>query len=565
MKGPAALLIFVVVALLYASVGGLFSVYEVSEAREGEVVNVIRKTGEWILPLRHGDVVPSKPPLFHWASLLVPANSMSRELALRLPSIIAGALLVSITFVFAASWFGTAVGLIAAAVLCSSQGFASMATDGRVDMIFTLGLSWAIFIVIHDWFFKTEIRLGIAVPILVGLSVLAKGPLAYAVLLMSILPAVVISREWGIVRRYFFNPRWLIAVLIPSSWYLAASFKGGWSFLSRQLLFENVDRFVGTEGITSKPFYFYFKEIWLFSAPYSLLLLILLYFYFCRDKRQELRSLFSGNLVRALFFWILVPFLFYSFAVGKRAAYMLTLLPPLSILLALVIDRWTSELVKTPRRNLFRWLVVILGVVTVLPFVFYGALSHFGELISATLAKNVVVAVQRHTVWPIVVLGLGLSLISAISFYFGLIRGRRMSFVLGCCLLAQLGVLVFPVAWQIYKGDQRTYKYFAKLVADEPAVGASMTTFIKRRADESFDGFFFYYPKIVPLYVPEKIEEDVSLPEKPGLYLARQEWVHQQRDLWTARVRPILRGGRAIDSDEQQVVLFELAASSDSE
>jgi hypothetical protein len=40
--------------------------YTKGEAREAIVVWEIVHSGEWILPLRNGQIVPSKPPLFHW-------------------------------------------------------------------------------------------------------------------------------------------------------------------------------------------------------------------------------------------------------------------------------------------------------------------------------------------------------------------------------------------------------------------------------------------------------------------------------------------------------------------
>src|SRR5205823_14435150 len=41
-------------------------VYEGGEAREALVAREMLDTGDWILPLWNGSVVPSKPPLFHW-------------------------------------------------------------------------------------------------------------------------------------------------------------------------------------------------------------------------------------------------------------------------------------------------------------------------------------------------------------------------------------------------------------------------------------------------------------------------------------------------------------------
>ena len=65
---------------------GLPSFIGGSEAREAQVIEVILRSNEWVLPLRNG-IIPSKPPLFHWtgAALALIAGGVSEFLA-RLPS-----------------------------------------------------------------------------------------------------------------------------------------------------------------------------------------------------------------------------------------------------------------------------------------------------------------------------------------------------------------------------------------------------------------------------------------------------------------------------------------------
>ena len=51
--------------------------FDKQEAREALVVWEINRTGNWILPLRNGDEIPAKPPLFHWLGALV-SKSINR-------------------------------------------------------------------------------------------------------------------------------------------------------------------------------------------------------------------------------------------------------------------------------------------------------------------------------------------------------------------------------------------------------------------------------------------------------------------------------------------------------
>src|SRR2546428_12790699 len=65
----AAALVALAVVLAALPIGS--DVYEGGEAREGLVVREMLRTGDWILPLWNGSVVPSKPALFHCLAAVI--------------------------------------------------------------------------------------------------------------------------------------------------------------------------------------------------------------------------------------------------------------------------------------------------------------------------------------------------------------------------------------------------------------------------------------------------------------------------------------------------------------
>src|SRR5215210_4151766 len=73
--------------------------YTKGEPREATVVWEIYTTGEWILPLRNGHIIPSKPPLFHW---LGTGTSFARgeltEWTIGFPSALLGLVGVGLTY-----------------------------------------------------------------------------------------------------------------------------------------------------------------------------------------------------------------------------------------------------------------------------------------------------------------------------------------------------------------------------------------------------------------------------------------------------------------------------------
>src|SRR5947208_15036062 len=83
----AAALVALAVVLAALPIGS--DVYEGGEAREGLVVREMLSTGDWILPLWNGSIVPSKPPIFHWlaAGAAALAGAGVTEPTLRAPTI----------------------------------------------------------------------------------------------------------------------------------------------------------------------------------------------------------------------------------------------------------------------------------------------------------------------------------------------------------------------------------------------------------------------------------------------------------------------------------------------
>ena len=180
--------------LLLASRLGVCPVFQVSEAREGSVVLQIRATGEAILPLRHGEIIPSKPPLFHWFSVVLSSfDPAYQEIGLRLPSMVAAIGIVVLCSTLAGSLFGKSEQLLTAFVLLTTYGFVHLATDGRVDMVFCFFIVAAIVLWIRGAASCMSLGLPLTkmssfrlllVAFCAGLAILSKGPLGFALIVL---------------------------------------------------------------------------------------------------------------------------------------------------------------------------------------------------------------------------------------------------------------------------------------------------------------------------------------------------------------------------------------------
>lgn len=103
---------------------------------------------------------------------------------------------------------------------------------------------------------------------------------------------------------------------------------------------------------------------------------------------------------------------------------------------------------------------------------------------------------------------------------------------------------------QAIKGYTHSYREFALRVSE--VVKDNQVSIVKQLNDESFDGFFFYFARHISYVDPVKI------PNSPGYYLARREWLDQRSSNFHLRTQEILEGGRRTDLREERLVLFYL-------
>ncbi|NDC37159.1 MAG: hypothetical protein EBZ48_03800, partial [Proteobacteria bacterium] len=184
------------------------AVWGSSEAREAHVVALMQSSGEYILPLRNG-IVPSKPPLFHWlASVLLEGLPVAPITAARWVSVLA-ATVVLVQLCRLAGRFArifaphdtelhSMLSWLAPALMLTSYGFVTMATDARVDMCFAALVVSAVTALIGS-VSVDELRFGVAPSeenrrfswffALCGLATVAKGPLG------MVLP-IIVGSSW---------------------------------------------------------------------------------------------------------------------------------------------------------------------------------------------------------------------------------------------------------------------------------------------------------------------------------------------------------------------------------
>ncbi len=348
------LLLLCLCGALYFPYLGQVPFFDKGEPREALAVQDIVQRGEWLVPLKRATDIPSKPPLFHWsAALTARLTGKLNESTIRFPSALYATAGVLVIYFLGRKLFGAEPALLGAAILATTMVYQDQALSARVDMTlcFCVILSLALFYSLYRGFLTHPLWI-YAFYALVGISTLAKGPLGILLPALVAGAFMVLKRRWDVMAKFCFHPGVVLMLVLGAGWYVIAVTRGGEGFVDRQIVQENLSRFVGGSG-HSHPVYFYIPYLFSQGLPWSLFLPFVLWDSFRR---------FSLSRDDTLFFqlWFLVMFVFFSISMGKRPVYLLPLYPALSVL----TGAWLYEQIEMSwaRVGFYRGIAIIGGI-----------------------------------------------------------------------------------------------------------------------------------------------------------------------------------------------------------
>lgn len=367
----ATIVVGLLCVLLYAPPAALTPFFTKGEPREALVVRNMVEDGDWLLPKRasaNGWTIASKPPFFHWlgaaASRLAGATT---EWTVRLPSLVLATVAVLMVGAIARQTFGPLAASAAMLMLASSFEWVRAASTARVD-----GTLTALMTIGTMLFYRGVVQGGLSVGaavvayVALACAALTKGPVGF------VLPGLVLGATLAYQRELRLVPRFrpvtgaLVVIAVVGGWYALATGLGGDSFVQKQILKENVFRFVGVSAMKSghsHPFYYYGPTLLSGLLPWTPFVLAAL--------AAAVRNPVARRDPRVVFplLWFVVVFLFYSLADAKRSVYLLALYPPA----ALLLGWWWDEVARgrEPARWLdHRWTTLAfgaLGIVALVP------------------------------------------------------------------------------------------------------------------------------------------------------------------------------------------------------
>ena len=300
--------------------------------RYAEVAREMIRLGDWVVPHYNGEIFVDKPPLLFWL-IAIPSSiygSVTPLLA-RLPSFFSAWIGVVVIFVWAKRVYGTNLsGLVAAGTLLSSFQYFFEARLARMDMLLcglTLLALYCFYLGYGEASRRRYVLYGLSF-LFMGLGGLTKGPT------VAFLPFLVISvfllkerRVKMLIGREFMLG-YLIFALTVLPWPLLFVHQVGFD--------QAVSVFKATSILTRKePIYFYFLQIWVRFAPWSVLLPVLT-IYLWKRRGEVLYGRDSFFLI-----WFVVFFVVLTLFNYRAARYLLPALPPLACLMG---GTWNRKL-----------------------------------------------------------------------------------------------------------------------------------------------------------------------------------------------------------------------------
>lgn len=368
----STLLVLLEGAILLLPFLGMALFHSKGEPREAIVAVSMLQTGDWILPVSNGDVIPYKPPLLAWCIALLAQlfGGHVTEYISRLPSALALIALTVWTFRFYVD-NGASRGraMACATIFLTSFEVYRAGMACRVDMLLTFFMVGSFF-TLYDYWKRGMNGFPVAPVLMMSGAMLTKGPVGV------LLPCAVIGvfmlirgvRLWRVIGRL--SGIAVASLAIPMIWYVAAYARGGEEFLQLALE-ENVGRLIGTMSYDShvNPWWYNIQTVVLGMLPYTLLVLFSLLSLrrvkVWKDVRVHVRGWWKR--FRELdpvecFTWVcmVVVFVFYCIPESKRSVYLLPIYPFIAWWLA----GYALRLVRAGSRAIsaYMWTICLLAL-----------------------------------------------------------------------------------------------------------------------------------------------------------------------------------------------------------
>ena len=353
------LLIFTL-ALQILSIWGL----ELSGRDSPRVAGIAREmavTSNYLIPRLNGENFLEYPPLGYWPiALTLSMSKTPLDFLALLPLAFLGAGTVLLTFLIGKRLAGERIGLLAGFILSTMPGFITYHRHCRVDpaLLFFITLSLYGFVAGYQASRKRFLFFALFYLAMAG-AFLSKGIIGAAIPIGTAVVFLIIRKDITAIRKLLLSPETLFFLLPVLLWIGSVWWFEGPDII-KEVIRQSLWRFLSPSADHAKPFYYYFTRVFLAPMPWTLLLLVLLWYRWGPSHSKE--PLPHGTLLRFALVWSLTVFIGLSLASAKRTLYLGPIYPPFVLLAAIGWDRIREKFPKVKRLEVYGLTVIFLVI-----------------------------------------------------------------------------------------------------------------------------------------------------------------------------------------------------------
>jgi hypothetical protein len=223
---------------------GGYGFYEPHEGHFGGVAREMLLRGDWITPTLNGAPYLNKPPLLYWLIATSTALFGFTEFAARLPLAIIGWVGAVVAWKWARELWNPASGRVAALMLSVAFGWFMFTHQILIDVLLST-LLLAAYYCLWRVVWKGGWVYFLALYVLLGLCVLAKGPFSLVFPFIGYLALAIQQRNWAISGKLRQGLGAGVTLLVTLPWVIAVE-RANPGFLNYFLFNENLKRIADT-------------------------------------------------------------------------------------------------------------------------------------------------------------------------------------------------------------------------------------------------------------------------------------------------------------------------------
>ena len=319
------------------------------------VAREMMKTGNWLMPVLHGQPYYAKPPLMNW--LIAASGSVFgavNEWTSRFPSVLMMMLTVLSVYFMTAKWMGRDGRLFAALMTLCMVGLLKKGREAEIESLHFFLIAVVLLVWINGYVrqWKPSVLWGITLT-LVGIGFLSKGPQVIFFFYMSVIPYLLVRKKMSLFfsRGHVFGLTLLLPVLslymlTVLQWTTADTYVQKWISEGMQRT-ESRHTFTFLQHFITYPF-----EVTASFMPCALFLIPVLIY---KELRQQIKTLFNNEILMFSFIVVAANFPLYWLLPNMRTRYFLPAGPFAAIAVAVFFEFYLGKLRDIPAlTNFFR-------------------------------------------------------------------------------------------------------------------------------------------------------------------------------------------------------------------